>query len=69
MTKLTRQDINCETGIESIVELSADELELFNKHKLEEAKRQADLLEIEAKKQEVLAKLGLTADEVFALLA
>ena len=73
MTKPTRIEINCETGEETIIELTDAEIaelayqaELAAEKKAEEDAAKAAL---EAKKQEVLAKLKLTADEVAALLA
>jgi len=73
MPNPTRIEINCETGEESIIELTDAEVaelayqaELAAEKKAEEDAAKAAL---EAKKQEVLAKLGLTSDEVAALLA
>jgi hypothetical protein len=73
MSNPTRIEINCETGVESIIELTDAEVaeltyqaELAAENKAEEEAAKAAL---EAKKQEVLAKLGLTSDEVAALLA
>ena len=73
MTRPTRIEINCETGVETVIELTDAEVaelayqaELAAEKKAEEDAAKAAL---EAKKQEVLAKLGLTADEVSALLA
>ena len=73
MPNQTRIEINCETGVESIIELTDAEVaelayqaELAAEKKAEEDAAKAAL---EAKKQEVLAKLGLTAEEVSALLA
>ena len=73
MPNPTRIEINCETGVESIIELTDAEVaeltyqaELAAEKKAEEDAAKASL---EAKKQEVLAKLGLTSDEVAALLA
>ena len=73
MPNPTRIEINCETGEESIIELTDAEVaelayqaELAAEKKAEENAAKAAL---EAKKQEVLAKLGLTSDEVAALLA
>ena len=69
----TRIEVNCETG--EVLEISltdaevaelAYQAELAAERKAEEEAAKAAL---EAKKQEVLAKLGLTADEVAALLA
>ena len=73
MTKPTRIEINCETGEETIIELTDAEIaELAYQAELAAEKKAGDdaaKAAIEAKKQEVLAKLGLTADEVAALLA
>ena len=73
MPNPTRIEINCETGEESIIELTDAEVaelayqaELAAEKKAEEDAAKAAL---ETKKQEVLAKLGLTSDEVAALLA
>ncbi len=73
MPNPTRIEINCETGVESIIELTDAEVaeltyqaELAAEKKAEEDAAKAAL---EAKKQDVLAKLGLTSDEVAALLA
>ena len=73
MPNPTRIEINCETGEESIIELTDAEVaelayqaELAAEKKAEEDAAKAAL---EARKQEVLTKLGLTADEVTALLA
>jgi hypothetical protein len=73
MTKMTRIEIDCSTGIESIIELTDAEVaeltyqaELAAEKKVEEDAAAAAL---ETKKLEVLAKLGLTSDEVAALLA
>jgi len=73
MPNPTRIEINCETGVESVIELTDAEVaelayqaELAAEKKAEEDAAKAAL---EAKKQEVLAKLGLTSDEVAALLA
>ena len=73
MTKPTRIEINCETGEETIIELTDAEIaELAYQAELAAEKKAEDdaaKAAIEAKKQEILAKLGLTADEVAALLA
>jgi hypothetical protein len=73
MPNPTRIEINCETGVESIIELTDAEVaeltyqaELAAEKKVEEDAAKAAL---EAKKLEVLAKLGLTSEEVAALLA
>ena len=68
-----RIEINCETGEVQEIELTDAEVADLAKAAAEaEARRAEDdaaKAAIEAKKQEVLAKLGLTADEVAALLA
>jgi tRNA threonylcarbamoyladenosine modification (KEOPS) complex Pcc1 subunit len=73
MPNPTRIEINCETGVESIIELTDAEVaeltyqaELAAEKKAEEDAAKAAL---EEKKQEVLEKLGLSAEEVAALLA
>lgn len=73
MPNPTKIVIDCSTGIEEVIELTDAEVaelayqaELAAEKKAEEDAAKAAL---EAKKQEVLAKLGLTADEVSALLA
>jgi tRNA threonylcarbamoyladenosine modification (KEOPS) complex Pcc1 subunit len=73
MPNPTRIEINCETGEETIIELTDAEVaelayqaELAAEKKAEEDAAKAAL---EAKKQEVLEKLGLNAEEVAALLA
>ena len=73
MTKLTKKIHNAETGEETIVELTEAEIaELTYEAELvaeKKAEEEANKAALEAKKQEVLAKLGLTSDEVAALLA
>jgi hypothetical protein len=73
MTKMTRIEIDCSTGIESIIELSEAEIaelayqaELAAEKKAEEdAKAASDA----TAKAELLVKLGITADEAKLLLA
>jgi hypothetical protein len=64
---------NAETGEVVIYELTDEEQAelLVQRQAARDAKaeREAEKVELEAKKQEVLAKLGLTADEVTSLLA
>jgi hypothetical protein len=73
MPNPTRIEIDCSTGIESIIELTDDEVKAMaaqaaqaelDREANEPAK--ADKL---AAKEAVLAKLGLTAEEAAALLA
>ena len=73
MTKMTRIEVDCSTGIESIIELSEAEIAELNYQAELAAEKKAEedaaAAALEAKKLEVLAKLGLTQDEVTALLA
>jgi len=73
MPNPTRIEINCETGVESIIELTdAEVAEMAAQAKEAEARKaeeEAAAVAMQAKKQEVLTKLGLTQDEVAALLA
>lgn len=73
MPNPTRIEINCETGEETVIELTdAEVAELAYQAELaaeKKAEEEAAKAALEAKKQEVLAKLGLTSDEVAALLA
>ena len=73
MTRPTRVEINCETGEESIIELTDAEIAQLEADKAEAAARQH---EAEAKaaadaeaKAALLAKLGITEDEAKLLLA
>jgi hypothetical protein len=73
MTKMTRIEIDCSTGIESIIELTEAEVaeltyqaELAAEKKAEEdAKAEADAVA----KAALLDRLGITADEAKLLLA
>ena len=73
MPNPTRIEINCETGVESIIELTdAEVAELKVQAKQAESDRKArEAAEADklAAKQAVLAKLGLTDEEAAALLA
>ena len=73
MTRPTKLEINCETGEQTFIELTDAEIEA---NEAAAAAHLADLAEAErvetekqAAKNAVYAKLGLTADEVAALLA
>jgi hypothetical protein len=61
--------VNCTTGEETEVELSAEELAQQEIDAAAWEKKEAEKASKEAKKQEVMEKLGLTSDEVSALLA
>jgi hypothetical protein len=73
MTRPTRVEINCETGEESIIELTDAEISQMEADAADAAVRQQ---EAEAKaaadaeaKTALLAKLGITEDEAKLLLA
>jgi hypothetical protein len=61
--------INAATGVEELRDMNAEELAQLEVDKAVDAERQSAKAQQEAKKQEVLAKLGLTSDEVALLLA
>lgn len=65
--------IDAVTGEETIIELTAEEIAELEKagaeFEAQKAEEDAVKAALEAKKLEVLSKLGLTADEVTALLA
>jgi hypothetical protein len=74
MTKPTRLEINCETGEQSVIELTDAEIAQMEIDQANaEADRAAREAEAEAKAaakaaaQAKLAALGLTADEIAAL--
>lgn len=73
MANPTRIEIDCSTGIETIIELTDEEVA---EREAQAAQAQADRVAREAEesaklaaKEAVLAKLGLTAEEAAALLA
>lgn len=73
MANPTRIEIDCSTGIETIIELTDEEVAEMAARA---AQYEADLAAKEAEdatklaaKEAVLAKLGLTAEEAAALLA
>jgi hypothetical protein len=74
MTRPTRIEINCTTGVETIIELTDEEIaqrEVDAKaYAIEQADREAELQAKAAAKQSAeakLAALGLTADEIAAI--
>lgn len=73
MPNPTRIEINCETGVESIIELTdAEVAELAYQAELAAEKKQeedAAAAALEEQKLAVLKKLGLTLDEATALLS
>lgn len=72
MTNPTRIEINCETGVETIIELTnAEVAELEAEAAIAEEKRKAAQAQAKADavaKQAVLDRLGLTAEEAALLL-
>lgn len=73
MANPTRIEIDCSTGIETVIEMTDEEVaELEAQAAQAEANRVAREAEAAAKlaaKEAVLEKLGLTAEEAAALLA
>lgn len=73
MPNPTRIEINCETGEESIIELTdAEVAELAYQAELaaeRKAEEEAQVAALADKKAAVLARLGLTDDEAKALLS
>ncbi len=61
--------IDAATGVEELREMNAEELAQLELDNAAQAEKESAKAAVEAKKQEVLAKLGLTQDEVTALLA
>ena len=61
--------INAATGVEELRDMNAEELAQLEADLASDAEKESAKASVEAKKQEVLAKLGLTQDEVTALLA
>ena len=73
-TRPTRIEINCETGIESIIELTDAEIAQMEADRVAAEARKAEedaaaqaLADAKASAQAKLAALGLTADEIAAL--
>lgn len=69
MTNIIVKEFNSETGEEIERKATAEEIAQIEADKAESKAEQDAAAAQAAKKQEVLAKLGLTADEVSALLA
>jgi len=74
MTRPTRIEINCETGVESIIELTDAEIAQMEADAAAAATRQAEeataaqaAADAKASAQAKLAALGLTAEEISAL--
>ena len=61
--------IDAATGVEELRDMNAEELAQLELDNAAQAEKESAKAAVEAKKQEVLAKLGLTQDEVTALLA
>lgn len=74
MTRPTRIEIDCSTGVESIIELTDQEIADLEAQAVEAAARKAEedaalaaAEEAKASAQAKLAALGLTSDEIAAL--
>jgi hypothetical protein len=74
MTKPTRLEINCETGVQTVIELTDAEIAQMEvdaaNAEAERATREAEAeakAEAKAAAQAKLAALGLTAEEIAAL--
>ena len=74
MSRPTRIEVNCETGVETIIELTDAEIAQMEAdaaaaavRQAEEAAAKAAAEESKASAQAKLAALGLTADEIAAL--
>jgi len=74
MTRPTRIEVDCSTGVESIIELTDAEIAqietdrvAFEARQAEEEAAKAAAEEAKASAQAKLAALGLTADEIAAL--
>jgi hypothetical protein len=61
-------EFNCETGKEVIRDMTAEEIAQRAKDEAENAINQAKQDEIIAKRQAILDKLGLTADEISLII-
>ena len=73
-TRPTKIEVNCETGVEQIIELTDQEIADLEAAAAEAAARKAEedaaaqaAAEAKASAQAKLAALGLTADEIAAL--
>ena len=73
MPNPTRIEINCETGVQEEIELTDEEVAQLEADRVKaEAERKAQEAEAKAKaeaKAELLAKLGITAEEATLLLS
>ena len=73
-TRPTRIEINCETGVESVIELTDAEIAQMEADRVAAEARKAEedaaaqaLADAKASAQSKLAALGLTAEEIAAL--
>lgn len=73
MPKLTRIEVNCTTGEESVIELTAEEIAQFESDRLkaeqDKAEREAAEAAKVATKSAIAERLGLTAEELATLLS
>lgn len=73
MHKLTRIEVNCATGEESVIELTAEEIAQLESNQLKAEQDRADRETAEAEKaaakQAIADRLGLTAEELATLFS
>jgi len=73
MPKLTRIEVNCTTGEESVIELTAEEIAQLESDRLKAEQDRADREAAEkakaAAKAAIADRLGLTAEELATLLS
>ena len=73
MAKVTRIEVNCSTGEESVIELSAEEILQLESDRLkaeqDRADREAETAAKTAAKTAIAERLGLTAEELTTLLS
>lgn len=72
MEKLIRTEINCTTGEETVIELTAEEIAQLESDRLkaeqDRANREAEAAAKAAAKAAIAERLGLTAEELATLL-
>jgi nucleoid-associated protein YgaU len=73
MPKLTRIEVNCSTGKETVIELTAEEIAQLESDRLkfeqDKANREAAEADKAAAKSAIAERLGLTAEELATLLS
>jgi hypothetical protein len=61
--------INAVTGVEELRDMNAEELAQYEADKASDAEKESAKAAVEAKKAELLERLGITADEAKLLLS